>query len=55
MINNSNDIDGRLMQQATNFVNATTQAIDLSRLSSGVCLVHIFGGRANVIKRVIKK
>ncbi|WP_415373059.1 T9SS type A sorting domain-containing protein [Patiriisocius sp. Uisw_047] len=29
--------------------------MDLSRLSSGVYLVHIFGGRANVIKRVIKK
>ncbi|MFT4662569.1 MAG: hypothetical protein ACI9O4_002177 [Chitinophagales bacterium] len=49
------DIDGRLMQQATTFVNATTQTIDLSRLSSGVYMVHIFVGQANVIKRVIKK
>jgi len=49
------DMNGRLVKQFETLNNGSSEVIDVSNLSSGIYMAHIYGNQANVIKRVIKK
>lgn len=48
------DMNGRMVKEIQVIDNSREQTINVSALSSGVYMVHIYGNQANVIKRVIK-
>jgi hypothetical protein len=47
-------MNGRMVKEIQVIDNSREQTINVSALSSGVYMVHIYGNQANVIKRVIK-
>ncbi|MBT3588510.1 MAG: T9SS type A sorting domain-containing protein [Flavobacteriaceae bacterium] len=48
------DMNGRLIREVAT-TNNHTQTINLSDLSSGVYMIHIYNDQLNTVKRVIKK
>ena len=49
------DINGRLVKQLEEMNNSTGAQINISDLSSGVYLVHIYGNQASTIKKIVKR
>ncbi len=49
------DLNGRLVKQLQEMNNNTDAQINISDLSSGVYLVHVYGNQASTIKKIVKR